>query len=298
MATMICQAQVFPESDAIWNIQIDGKEYYYGLSGDTIINDTDYNKLYLLNDTTLIIDSADEYLGGFRQEEKTVWFRPSFPPFYPLYDYTPYPEETVLYDFSKNTGDTIWHNVIPDLYYWTMKDSISASIITSIDMDEWGRKIYHTSQYLILQEEEFIPIGRYDRWAEGIGSINYGLFWFLSQITVGGFPQFHLACFKQGNEVKYMDNAKCNSCFCWSSAGISEKNRIPLAVVYENNSIRIKGEAPVFPCDFRLFSPTGQLILEQRLQSDEIIPFNQKGIWLYQVQKNEEVVRTGKIMIK
>jgi len=34
------QAQVFPESDAIWNIKIDGKEYYYGLSSIQIYTDS------------------------------------------------------------------------------------------------------------------------------------------------------------------------------------------------------------------------------------------------------------------
>jgi len=303
------QAQVFPESDAIWNIQEDylvGHEQelinevqHYGLFGDTIINGITYNKLYLLNDTILNITSADKYLGGFRQEEKKIWFRPSFPPFYPLYDYLSHPEETLLYDFSKNVGDTIWHNIISGTYYWTVRDSASATIITSIDVDELGRKYYHTCQFEYnAHRKELGYLGRCDSWIDGIGSVEHGLFWFLSPISVGGFPKFHLACFKQGNEVKYMDNPYC-SCFCNSSVGISEKNNILLEVVYGNNCIRVQAESPVFPCELRLFSLTGQLISEKILQSgkDEI-PVNQKGVLLYQARKNGEVVKIGRIMIK
>jgi hypothetical protein len=35
---------VFPRSDAIWNIKINDRERYYGLSGDTIIDNKLYNK--------------------------------------------------------------------------------------------------------------------------------------------------------------------------------------------------------------------------------------------------------------
>ena len=73
-----------------------------------------------------------------------------------------------------------------------------------------------------------------------------------------------------------------------------------LDVIYENRGIRVQGESSVFPCDLKLFSLTGQLILEKRLQSDtEKVLVNQKGVWIYQVQpKNGKVVKTDKIIIK
>ena len=295
------QAQVFPESDAIWSIQKDylkgeeliNKVQHYGLSGDTIINGITYNKLYLLNDTTLNISSEDEYLGGFRQEGKQVWFQPSSSLLYPLYDDLPYSEETLLYDFSKNVGDTIWHNAVAfSDSYWTMKDSITASVIRSIGIDEQDRKIYYT--------EELFYSGRRDRWIEGIGSVEYGLWGFMFPLPTCQCPAPHLNCFKQGNEVKYINNLKCNSCFCDTVANISNKNTVSLEVISENNCIRIKGESSVFPCELKLFSPIGQLVLEKLLQSNtEEIPINQlKGIYLYQVQKNREIMKTGKIIIK
>jgi len=301
----IYSQNVFPTSDAIWNIKIDGKENYYGLSGDTIIDSKLYNKLYLLNDTTLNIDSGDMYIGGFREEGEKVWFKPNLSSNYfinPLY--TQYQEETLLYDFSKSVGDTIWHNIFynnADIGGWEIGDSITASIITSIDTDEQGRKIYYTQQYLFhsyYKELIYLGYGRNDNWIEGIGSVQHGLFWFLCDLPLTGFPTFHLICFKQGNEIKYMD-ANCSSCFSWTT-GILDTNNIPLEIVYENNNIRIKADPTVFPCELKLFSITGQLIFEKQLQSStEVMLVNQlKGAWLYQVQKNREILKKGKIMIK
>ena len=295
------QAQVFPTSDAIWSIKSDDVEFageikkggvwYYGLSGDTIIGDVSYNKLYLLNDTTLNIDSKDKYVGGFWQEEKKVWFRPSSDYFRYIeyYGNPPYTEETILYDFSKNAGDTIWHN----FNTWTMKDSIAMSIITSIEIDEQERKIYHIESYEHYYDD-FFELDR-DRWIEGIGGM-HGLWGFLSPKPTCICPEPYLACFKQGNEVKYMD-ARCNSCFP-GATGILEKNTVPLEVIYENNSIRIQGEPFVFPCELKLFSSVGQLVLRKGLQSNKEIQVGQlKGIYLYQVQKNGEIMKTGKIII-
>ena len=287
------QAQVFPTSDAIWNIQIDGNEHYYGLSGDTIISDTIYNKLYLLNDTTLVIDSEDEYVGGFRQEGKRVWFRPNLPDHW----WPESPKETLLYDFSKNVGDTIWHNIIPHPHLpWYKGENIAASIVYGIVDSEYG-KTYRTSQY-INDNGGLISMGQGDFWIEGIGSLK-GLFWFLYYPSMSGGYSFKLACFKQGNEVKYIDNF-CNRCFCRTTVGVSDKNNISLEIIQENNYIRIKGDSSVFPCLLKLFTPMGRLVLTKIVQSDkEEIPINPfKGIWLYQIQKENETIKTGKIVIK
>jgi hypothetical protein len=49
-----------------------------------------------------------------------------------------------------------------------------------------------------------------------------------------------------------------------------------------------------------LYSPIGRLILEQWLQSDkeEMSIKGLKGFFLYQIQKNKKIVKTGKLMIK
>jgi hypothetical protein len=66
--------KVFPESDAIWVIHLykgyESNQYIYGVSGDTIINEKKYSKLYLLNDSTLTIDAEDIYVAGIRQVDQ------------------------------------------------------------------------------------------------------------------------------------------------------------------------------------------------------------------------------------
>ena len=75
-------SSTFPDSNAIWNVNIEGsgpiKEVLYGLKGDTLINDTIYNKLYTLSDTTLSNENMKDYIGGFRQEGQKVWFKPAY----------------------------------------------------------------------------------------------------------------------------------------------------------------------------------------------------------------------------
>jgi len=302
LTTTLCQAQVFPESDAIWNIQINGIEHYYGLSGDTTINYIVYNKLYLLNDTTLNIDTKDEYVGCFRQEGKKVWYRPAA--FVLNYYYEDAKEETLLYDFSKSVGDTIWHNLV-EQGNWYMGKNITASIIYSVDNQDYKIK-YNTSQYInngldVYGNIDLYPMmGRTDSCIEGIGSLYSGLFWFLYYPPMSGGTSFKLVCFKQGNEVKYIDNT-CNRCFCQTAVDITEVQAHHIDVCYENNSIRITGASSIFPCRLDLFNPMGQQLLSQNAVSDiESIPVTGilTGMYLYQLRKDNEIIKTGKLIMK
>jgi len=158
----------------------------------------------------------------------------------PEYDGDTPDGETLLYDFSKNVGDTIWHNLLVQGGRLYMGENITASIIYDIVDSEYG-KVYETAQYINngLDGNGFIDLhpmmGRTDSWIEGIGSLS-GLFWFLDYPSMSGGSSFKLVCFKQSSAVIYMDNANCNSCFCWSSAGISKIKSIPIEVKYENNN--------------------------------------------------------------
>jgi hypothetical protein len=288
---------VFPRSDAIWNIKINDRyEEYYGLSGDTIIDNKLYNKLYLLNDTTLNIDAEDEYYGCFRQEDKKVWYRPAFVISH-SYDVEA-EEETLLYDFSKNEGDTVWHNLILKGGTLSAGKNITASIVYDIKNTESG-KIYETSQWINRSGNLVEIMGGYDFWREGIGSIEHGLFWFLYNPPMSGGMSYKLACFKQGDEVKYVDNT-CNICFYGATVGIPKIEKVNVDVVYENKTIQIMGESSIFPCQMKLFSPTGQVLFNQTIVSaKETIGVNQhlKGVYLYQIQKDSEIIKSGKIII-
>jgi hypothetical protein len=300
-ANVIQSQEVFPTSDAIWNIKtsVGGWEFYYGLSGDTIINEKTYSKLYHLNDTTLNIGPEDSYKGGIRVEGKRVWFRPaSFQLYSPDAEVS---EEALLYDFSMNVGDTIWHDLFLQGGIFLQKN-ITASIVENIINEENGIKRYVTALYVVLyhyNSDELVYIGT-DTWIEGIGSIA-GLFYFLSGAPHAGGTSLYLACFKQGNEVKYQDNLNCNSCFCYSTSGISENKSIPITVWQENDYIKITGNGFIYPCKLKLFDMIGQVRINKIIASDNdpgLITDKLKGIFLYQLLKDNEIIKTGKIMIK
>jgi hypothetical protein len=300
----------FPTSDAIWSVQKNSydPEIYYGLTGDTIINDTTYNKLYLLNDTTLNIDENDIYIGGFRQKDQKVWFRvnvkDNFASLSSLNShYCEYnnPFETLLYDFSKNSGDTIWHDLHLVENYITMQKQITLSIILEITNTN-SQRTYYLFQYLNIGRGNapYIPImNGIDTWIEGIGSLK-GLFWFLYEPPMSGGSAYRLNCFKQGNEIKYMDK-NCTSCFKYSSTNISDNKYSSISVFLNKGMLSVKGEAAVFPCQIKLFNVIGQMQLSKTIYSDKesiYLPKELENVYLYQLinKKDESIVKTGKLI--
>lgn len=295
---LFAEEVVFPTSDAIWNVQINGQEHYYGLFSDTIIGDKTYSKLYLLNDTILTIDNKDTYVGGFRQEEKKVWYRPAY--FEPWYANEELDGETLLYDFSGNVGDTIWHHLlIQGGREYMSANYLTASIIDDIKNVE-GVNIYTISQY-INDNGDLIPMmGRMDFWKEGIGSLASGLFWFLSNPPMSGGVNYHLACFKQGNEIKYMDK-DCTSCFKYFSSNIRENIYSSIFVLLNKSQLSVRGEVSVFPCQIKLYNVLGQLRLSKIIYSDNEsvnMPKETENVYLYRLidKKDESILKTGKLI--
>jgi len=200
IVTSVFAQNSFPTSNAIWNESVEGRSRYYGLLGDTIINEKLYSKLYQFSDTVLLYDKIKGYVGALRNEVQKVFFKPG---------YTPYPE-ILLYDFGAKVGDTVWHNakMVYDEYYHDYyieycSDNDCYSVIYEITDD----RTYYT----------YSPIPMWDIgvWKEGIGSDN-GL---LLSIGVSfpmcmSFNDFNLNCFKHNDTVKYLWNPKCNQCFC------------------------------------------------------------------------------------
>lgn len=299
----------FPTSDAIWNVQENSydPEIYYGLTGDTIINDTTYNKLYLLNDTTLSIDENDIYIGGIRQKDQKVWFRLNVNDH--LVTLTQLNSdacacensfETLLYDFSKNSGDTIWQDCyIQGLIYVGKQNTLS--IISDVTNTN-NRKTYHLNQYIrpYDDDDEVYPImAGFDTWVEGIGSLK-GLFWFLYNPPMSGGSAYRLNCLKQGNEIRYM-NENCTSCFKYSSTKISDNKYLSISVFLKKGLLSVKGEAAVFPCQIKLFNVIGQLQISKTIYSDResvYLPEELGNVYLYQLinKKEESIVKKGKLL--
>lgn len=194
----------FPQSNAIWNSVGDNMfsgnlwRFRYGVQGDTIINNTNYTKVYSLFDTTLV-HPWSTYFGGLRENDNKQVFllMPGF-------------EETILYDFSLEVGDTIWFNIGGGLCYdaidfWEEEHYKVVSSIDSVQIENNEyRKRWQFEDYLMG-----------DSWIEGIGStIWFGAFNpIISALSLCG-DNYSFACFKQNNEVLFLDNDYCDQCFC------------------------------------------------------------------------------------
>jgi hypothetical protein len=92
---------IWSQSSWAENWETGNIEYYYSricLIGDTLINDTLYNKMYSLNDSILAIENAS-FIGGLREDV-------DFKVFVRLVN----DKDRLLYNFKKEIGDTIWYS--------------------------------------------------------------------------------------------------------------------------------------------------------------------------------------------
>jgi len=117
----------FPTENVNWNVYLeysisesptDTVLLRYTIHGDTIINQIAYKKLCL--ESGDMLDPEIESVGGLREQDKKIYFIGQ--------DFlrNPHYEESLLYDFNKQIGDTVKHD-----NYGT-----SYSIIENIDSIE------------------------------------------------------------------------------------------------------------------------------------------------------------------
>ncbi|MCC8146610.1 MAG: thiol protease/hemagglutinin PrtT [Bacteroidales bacterium] len=296
---------VFPETEAIWNIQqfytpsdasrpsseLQNNYHYltesrYGLSGDTIMNHTRYNKFYLLNDTVFNNEGKDIFLGGFRQIDGQVWC-------YLQNDKI----EFMLYDFSKKEGESvIWQKppyfvcADPTLGLFGFREEEAELKVHQIEQASYGRIFY-------LDEN------KYHSWIEGIGNPD-GLFtYFFTYPLNFSFYEYNLACFKQGEEVIYLNNKhkECDSCFTPDiHLGIENFPVQSVSVIWnkEISSIEISGVEDT--ASFGLINLQGQHILRKNLAGGKqqvYISGLDKGLYIYQISNPGGIVKSGKVLL-
>jgi len=181
----------FPDSNAIWieewTKHMDTSVHYISrtsLIGDTVINAVNYNKLYssfVHNDPYLGFDSSWKYTGGIREDiTKKIYFLDS--------DSI---NEMLIYDFSKNIGDTI-----------PSSKNFAPLIIENID------SILINNQY---RKRFLLDSLGYSFIIEGIG-YNGGLFGLFTTAWIFSWTLPDLVCFIQGGNILY-HNPNYNSCF-------------------------------------------------------------------------------------
>lgn len=185
----------------------------YKFYGDTIISNQTYKKVYKSEEE---IPINWEYEGCIREEEQKVWYFPQYGN-----------EETLIYDFTLNIGDTVtilgWEPMVVD--------SISQIEINGEDRKQiyfstWGQFIEH--------------------WIEGIGS-NFGILQSGTSLVVGWYTRF--LCMLEDGELIYM-NPNYNSCYLINTE-IEEINNSIIKIypnpakdkIYINNTENIKIES-------------------------------------------------------
>ena len=188
----------FPTENAQWNVLYigtceerppDTTILRYTIHGDTTINDITYKKLCLESGDT--INPKIRGIGGIREANKKIYYNGETITFNTDY------KEYLLYDFTKQIGDTIRHN--PQGYFYSVVLDIDSVLI-----DGAYRKRYKVDNHYFYHNPDYI--------IEGIGSVKNGLLGHISDIPTCGYYYWEHICFKENGEVKYL-NPNFDDCF-------------------------------------------------------------------------------------
>jgi hypothetical protein len=178
----------FPTDSTIWSVS----NYKFSINGDTLINSKLYQKFYIQSDTTYFsfdIQSAN-YFASIREENKQLFFIPK--------DST---NEYLLYDFSKNIGDTVRHYSMDFLQSVDSDLSIIQST-DSIQIDNQYRKRFK------IKKTSTLPLPE-EYWIEGIGS-TIGLFFpGYNNHNMVDIPIHELLCVERKNIIIYQTILRC-----------------------------------------------------------------------------------------
>jgi hypothetical protein len=236
-----------PVENAIWseyylvydNIDPDIYPYYIIENGDTVINNLTYHKIFKSNDT--VIDfSGDSYTGCFREDSnKAVYFLPQ--------DSI---NEVLMYDFSKQVGDTL---EIPATQLWKYETlSLIIYKIDSVEIEGNFRKVTHFTEW---------PTNELC-WIEGIGS-NMGFLYSFYSYGIGEGPE--LNCFTH-NDVFIYQNPESWLSNCFVFTEIKDQKYIELEMkIFPNPAttfitIQIKEGIPIE--QVIIYNHLGQKVLE------------------------------------
>lgn len=297
------KTNTFVTEGRIWNVEYANDHYktemYYAFIGDTVIEGKLYNKLYEIGDTTLTFPrtTKDYYIGGYREEDGRVWFRPGIESQYCML------KEVLVYDFTIKPGDeflietySVGSNSGPGLieFHGPYESFVTVGEITK---DSQSCRRFNISVDGLVRE-----------WIEGVGGYA-GLFWdnitYLS-CCVGQTATAQLMCVKQEEKVLYLNNPNCDRCFCKTISNIPEnpQNKIRVNVfpnpVKDNLNVTISEE--MLPCMMNLYSPTGDFVTGKRItEVSETVNMKgqETGLYLYRVTTDGgELLNSGKIIKK
>ncbi|HRY33941.1 MAG TPA: T9SS type A sorting domain-containing protein [Bacteroidales bacterium] len=284
---MPCTAQnyhPFPDSNAIWSTEgqnaftVSHYRFRYGVWGDTTIGGQDYKKVYALYDSTLLNPLSVYYAAVREDNQRKVWV------LHPDYG------EHLLYDFKMQLGDTIWYNlggyVAGNQMFYNLQDHYK--VVSAIDTvmllnNQWRKRWTLVSDMMT------------DTWIEGLGSIVwFGLFNPLVSDYVLNGDMYQFTCFKQNNQVLYLDNPYCSSCFCTLITGLEHpkpaENGLKLYPVPAATVISVSLPRPLNHATITVYNSLGQPVRSFPLEGEtavlDIAGF-QSGVYFIQIRSEE-----------
>jgi len=293
----------FPISNAIWNVDKVGasgpyEHTLYATVGDTLINDTAYSILSIINDTVIGDEMPDTHLVGYiRNEGEKVLLRCD-------------EAEITLYDFSKTVGDTIWHNGYFVSFYQNethygldQQEHFKYISIINNRYVEDGLEKYEVSIGYYDDEYGFYELYT-DIWIRGVGSMR-GLIrhlWYPPMSVMDRYYDNTLTCLKHNGLVKYFNDPRCSRCFCWyDTSEISNENADESITVYPNpacNSVAIDIEKEYTDLTVEIIDEMGRVVysrndLENPISLDNFVT----GIYFVRLQVDGDVT-TKKIVVE
>ncbi|HNS29321.1 MAG TPA: T9SS type A sorting domain-containing protein [Tenuifilaceae bacterium] len=188
----------FPTGNVNWNVFYSGGSedgppdktlIRYAIHGDTTIKEIQYYKLCIEEGDTL--NPTIRGIGGLRENDKKIYYIGE------TITIGDYEVEYLLYDFTKQIGDTIKHD----------PEGLCFSVILDIDsvliFDSY-RKRYKVDLHGSHHSPDYI--------IEGIGSVLNSLLGHISPIPTRYYTYWEHVCFRENGIVKYL-NPAFDECF-------------------------------------------------------------------------------------
>ena len=203
--------EYFPllEENPRWNVYVNQTDYSwedplypdgeslrrYYLGGDTTVNGVVYHKLIEnVGNTT----EPSTYLKGIiREEDKKVYYAGD--------DYGGYNhggEEFLLYDYTCDIGDTVYHDYTDERFHYTIIKAID-----SVKIAGEYRKRYK------VKMNSLQPFEGEEYWIEGIGNVKNGILGAITLITEPGYQiNWELVCYQEDGRQVYL-NPSYEECY-------------------------------------------------------------------------------------
>ena len=181
----------FPTEKVHWNVLYigtceerppDTTILRYTIHGDTTINNITYRKLCLESGDTM--NPKIRGIGGIREANKKIYYNGE------TVTFNTDSKEYLLYDFTKQIGDTIKHN--PQGYFYSVVLDIDSVLI-----DGAYRKRYKIYSHSFGEHTDYI--------IEGIGSVVNGLLGNISEVPTCGYHYWKFICFKENDNLLYLN---------------------------------------------------------------------------------------------